>query len=89
MSEVESALVALKDHSDGPFVVQLPREPGKRESRYMHLFGTDDIEETAGAGTPVSNQSTPSDRERLDELEKLVAELRLEVRQIKERFDNS
>jgi uncharacterized protein YceH (UPF0502 family) len=92
MSEVESALVALKDHGDGPFVVQLPREPGKRESRYMHLFGTDDIEDTAGAATPVtqagSDQSTPSDRERLDELEKLVDELRLEVRQIKERFDN-
>lgn len=92
MSEVESALVALKDHSDGPFVVQLPREPGKRESRYMHLFGADDVAESASAATPDTqvglDQSTPSDRERLDELEKLVDELRLEVRQIKERFDN-
>ena len=26
---------------DGPFVARLPLEPGKRESRYMHLFCDD------------------------------------------------
>ncbi|VEB07342.1 G20.3 [Klebsiella pneumoniae] len=38
MAEVESVLEGLTTREDGPFVARLPREPGKRESRYMHLF---------------------------------------------------
>ncbi|WP_039058057.1 YceH family protein [Enterobacter sp. Bisph1] len=41
MSEVESALEQLATREDGPYVVRLPREPGKRESRFMHLFSGD------------------------------------------------
>ena len=37
MAEVESTLEQLANREDGPFVVRLAREPGKRESRYMHL----------------------------------------------------
>lgn len=36
MAEVENALEQLASRDDGPYVVRLPREPGKRESRYMH-----------------------------------------------------
>lgn len=39
VSEVEHALEQLAAREDGPFVVRLPREPGRRESRYAHLFG--------------------------------------------------
>ncbi len=38
MAEVESTLERLASREDGPYVVRLAREPGKRESRYMHLF---------------------------------------------------
>ena len=38
MAQVEATLEGLAGRDDGPFVVRLPREPGKRESRYMHLF---------------------------------------------------
>lgn len=38
VSEVEEVLQQLMTRGDGPFVVRLPREPGKRESRFMHLF---------------------------------------------------
>ncbi|MHA8114365.1 YceH family protein [Kosakonia cowanii] len=41
MAEVENALEQLANREDGPYVVRLPREPGKRESRYMHLFSGD------------------------------------------------
>jgi uncharacterized protein YceH (UPF0502 family) len=37
-SEVEAALTRLSEREDGPFVVRLAREPGRRESRYAHLF---------------------------------------------------
>lgn len=87
MSEVEAALASLVQHEDGPFVTQLPREPGKRESRYMHLFGGDAPAQSADTETPVTQASpasgTPTDGERLDRLEALVDELRLEVEGLK------
>ncbi len=36
MAEVELTLEQLANREDGPFVVRC--QPGKRESRYMHLF---------------------------------------------------
>jgi uncharacterized protein YceH (UPF0502 family) len=38
VSEVEAALTRLSDREDGPFVTRLAREPGRRDSRYAHLF---------------------------------------------------
>ena len=38
VSEVEAALTRLADRDDGPFVTRLAREPGRRDSRYAHLF---------------------------------------------------
>ncbi len=38
MAEVEAVLENLLEREDGPYIARLPREPGKRESRYMHLF---------------------------------------------------
>ena len=46
VSEVETALEALASRADGACVVRLPREPGRRESRYRHLFGGDVPEQT-------------------------------------------
>jgi uncharacterized protein len=38
VTEVEAALDSLSRREDGPFVVRMPREPGKRESRFAHLL---------------------------------------------------
>lgn len=38
MTQLETSLEKLAEREDGPFVVRLAREPGKRESRYQHLF---------------------------------------------------
>jgi uncharacterized protein len=38
VSEVETALESLQKRADGPFVVRLAREAGRRDSRYAHLF---------------------------------------------------
>ena len=46
VSEVETALEALAGRADNACVVRLPLEPGRRESRYRHLFGGDVPEET-------------------------------------------
>lgn len=46
MNEVEQTLNGLVSRDDGPMVVRLAREPGKRESRYMHLFGGEAVEKS-------------------------------------------
>lgn len=50
VTQVDAALAALIEQ--GPYVVKLPREPGKRESRYAHLFSGG----SAGAGRGIPCQ---------------------------------
>ncbi len=81
--EVESTLKNLMDRDDGPFVVRLPREAGKREARYVHLFsGEVQIPDDAESMEPVVDLSS-QDQDRLTQLEQLVNEMRDEIEQIK------
>ncbi|HDG1682006.1 TPA: YceH family protein [Kluyvera ascorbata] len=75
MAEVENTLERLASREDGPFVVRLPREPGKRESRYMHLFsGEIDLQAIAAqSDAPVADDSLLA---RVEMLEGEVAELK-------------
>lgn len=58
----------------GPYVVKLPREPGKRESRYAHLFsGEVDLQALAEAA-PASSYASPA-ADRLTALEEEVERL--------------
>lgn len=74
MAQVEATLEGLAGREDGPFVVRLPREPGKRESRYMHLF-SGEVDFAAAAEQSVS-QGADSLNARVDALEAEVAELK-------------
>ncbi len=76
MGEVESALENLAQREDGPYVVRLPREPGKRESRYMHLFSGDmeTLINVVEAVSPLDNDSDLASR--VEALEIEVAELK-------------
>ena len=79
MQEVEQTLEGLAAREDGPYVVRLAREPGKRESRYMHLFcGDVDISVTS----PVTD-ITAGD----DDLVARVEALEGEVAGLKQRLD--
>lgn len=77
MAEVESTLDNLASPEDGPYVARLPREPGKRESRYMHLF-CDDMDSLI---TVVEAVSPPNDdlQARVEALESEVAELKVRL----------
>jgi len=57
VSEVEAALTRLSEREDGPFVVRLAREAGRREARYAHLFSGEvasGVEGDAGNDVPRS-----------------------------------
>ncbi|MGZ8218936.1 YceH family protein [Methylomagnum sp.] len=89
VSEVENVLADLMAREE-PLVEKLPREPGKRENRYAHLFG-DGSQPLTGAGE--AREATPSrdmaeaDRERLDALEALVMELGGEVARLRKQVE--
>jgi uncharacterized protein YceH (UPF0502 family) len=78
VTEVEAALDRLSQREDGPFVVRLPLEPGKRESRYAHLFSgevaVEEASESAEAST--ETQSSANLEQRVAALEAEVAELK-------------
>ena len=75
MQEVEQTLEGLASREDGPYVVRLAREPGKRESRYMHLFSGDvDVATVeSDAGSSASNDTLAA---RVEALEDEVAGLK-------------
>ena len=75
MQEVEQTLENLASREDGPFVLRLAREPGKRESRYMHLF-SGDVETLINVVEAVSPAEDESLAARVDALEIEVAELK-------------
>jgi hypothetical protein len=83
--EAEAVLDRLMEREDGPFVARLPREPGKRESRYVQLFS----EAPEFTESPVGREVTDSgaDSERLDRLERQIIELFREVGDLRERLD--
>lgn len=77
--EVEATLRALAEREDGPFVTRLPREPGKRESRYAHLF----CGELPHSEEGVANQSSPHASATVAELAQRLAALEAEVAEIR------
>lgn len=57
---VEATLTALEQHPEGPLVRSLPREPGKREHRYVHCFGaTPDASSDVPSAGDASDLFTP------------------------------
>ncbi len=98
VSQIESALQALTSRQEGPFVVRLAREPGRRDSRYIQLF-TGPVEAAIDEASDYSGEKTPSrdsaldpipppiDEDRLSRLELLVESLCREIESLKSRLD--
>ncbi len=77
VNETEQVLKLLMERSDGPFVARLPREAGKRESRYQHLLC--DESELPLCETHEEVSAAASD------LAQLVDEMRAELEALKQR----
>ena len=90
LAEVESTLDKLITREDGPLAARLPRQPGKKDSRYGHLLaGEIPIEEM-----PVRSPRTEpavievrAENEKIARLESEVQQLREEVSALRQQFD--
>jgi uncharacterized protein YceH (UPF0502 family) len=80
LDDVHAALDRLSQRQP-PLVAVLPRQPGTKESRYMHLFsgGAVSVE-------PARAAENPSSQDRLTILESEVAELREEIAGMQEQL---
>jgi hypothetical protein len=87
IEEVESTLEALGKDSL-PLVRLLPARPGQKERRYAQLFSDESV--LADYDSPVTHTFEPIPRSipdsRLEALEKEVASLREDTRQLREEF---
>ena len=88
VSEVDQALAQLQAPNGDALVVKLNREPGKRESRYAHLFADVEHLSLADMSLPSSESSSPVQGDdslsRLALLEEQVALLTKQVAELKE-----
>lgn len=74
VSEVEQVLQDLQQQS---LVQQLPRQPGKRESRYQHLFISSTEAELASAGAePLAESDLNSLLEEVQQLKQELAKIK-------------
>jgi hypothetical protein len=85
--EVEATLDQLMRRDDGPFVARLPREPGKRESRYTQLFSEEPPLPEFFAEHAMPAAGALADEDRLGRLERQVDELVREIGQLRDRIE--
>lgn len=87
LEQVEAALQGLGTREDGPFIVRLPREPGRRDSRWAHLFcGHVSIPEVAEEAQMAAASAAGHAPSRLERLEQAVQQLREELESIRARL---
>ena len=90
LDEVHETLGHLEEYS---FVRRLPRQPGRKESRYSHLLcGEPEIAEvesapTAGHGVAVESERMEKVEQDIQVLRNDLAELKREFQEFKKRFD--
>lgn len=82
---VEHALKKLAEHENGPFVIELTRQPGQKESRHAHLLSGAEVAEAARVEADQAPlRSTGSDR--IEALTERVAALETELEELREAF---
>ncbi len=86
LQEVLKNLQELADH-DPPFIIELPRQMGRKESRFAHLFaGEPSVEEVPLLQDKAGMEVLAKD-ERIDQLEKRVAELESRLKNVVSEFE--
>ncbi len=87
LAEVEETLrdLSAAERSPRPLAMMLPRMPGQKESRYVHLLsGEPDLEALATREASAAPQ--PAGNSRLTELEEKVEMLSREIQELKDQF---
>ncbi len=89
LEEVEETLALLSNKDPEPLVSRLPRHPGQKEIRYIHLLAGEVPADYQAVESSVEmdERSHPVRGDRTRELEQEVAALRQEVNQLRNEFE--
>lgn len=89
LEEVDSTLKQLIEREDGPFVKEMPRQPGKKEPRFIHLFSSEALE-IAETTVPLTAEhpGLKTGADRLSILEQEVKLLREELDKLRNDFND-
>ncbi|HSE30616.1 MAG TPA: YceH family protein [Pyrinomonadaceae bacterium] len=86
LEEVEQTLNGLMSRDEDPLVARLPRQPGQKEVRFMHLLNgeipTDVVPES-----PTARRTPAPSSDRVSALEQEVASLKSQVEHLQQQFD--
>ncbi len=90
--EVENALAQLQGLNGQTLVRKLAREPGKRESRYVHLFTEIDENSTTDLNNEIDTDLAPSEstnqlNQRVTDLEQQVSSLAEQIKRLAEKLE--
>lgn len=86
LEEVEQTLNGLIDR-DEPLVVRLPRQPGQKEVRFVHLLSGEIDVETFVEAERTAAVPRRSSNEQFEKLEEQVEILKAEVERLRQQFD--
>lgn len=85
LETVNGVLAALQANPDGPYVTVLPRQEGRKEQRFMHLFGGEPADiDLPGSG---SLRATAGSGSRVEALELEVSELKSALQSLEQKFE--
>ena len=89
VEQTEAVLKGLVAKGGGPYVASLARQPGRRESRYVHLFSgepdlaaladNDTSAQVTSAATPAAAEPSQELLDRIELLEAMVEELQARI----------
>ncbi|MFQ3195172.1 MAG: hypothetical protein ACI9N3_002006 [Colwellia sp.] len=92
VNEIETTLQQLQDFGNQTLIKKLEREPGKRESRYIHLFSDTSELDLMTVNTVQTGESSPDSKSSLEQrvvsLEKQAAVLSEQLSHLTDLLEN-
>jgi len=88
-AEVLQALTDLIERDGEPFVVKLPRTPGRKDFEYMHLFSGEVDLQAHASQAEVTRAAASPERVNVAELAERVSQLETDVAELKELLGSS
>lgn len=87
LNAVQAVLSALAENPDGPYTTMLPRQEGRKESRYAHLFCGEPEQAAVPDIQHPGVTASGGGASRLDTVELELGELRAQVQELQQRFE--
>ncbi len=85
LEKVLEVLCNLRERTDGPYVIELPRQAGRREARYAQLFCEESVPQPPSLEPPISSNVAGKEslEQRVEKLETMLEALCAEIDELK------